>query len=74
MTRSPSIAAKIYDFYTREVPDALSRDLAFNERATTKTIEILGELGELQPPYPPASQFYDSSYLSQALQAVGSSR
>jgi len=51
--------------------DALARDLGFNERATTKTIEILGELGELQPPYPPAQQFYEPSYYQRALQELG---
>ncbi len=68
---SPSIAEKIYTFYTQETPDALARDLGFNERATTKTIEILGELGELQPPYPPAQQFYEPSYYQRALQELG---
>jgi ABC-type nitrate/sulfonate/bicarbonate transport system substrate-binding protein len=71
---TPTIAAKIYDFYTRETPDALARDLSFNERATSKTIEILGELGELERPFPSATQFYEPSYLSQAQQAVGPSR
>lgn len=71
---SPSIAEKIYTYYTREVPDALARDLNFNERATTKTIETAGELGEIERPFPPATQFYDPTYLAQAQQAVGPAR
>jgi NitT/TauT family transport system substrate-binding protein len=71
---SPTIADKIYAYYTRDVPEALARDLDFNERATTKTIETAGELGEIDRPYPPATQFYEPSYLSQAQQAVGPAR
>ncbi|MBX5491591.1 MAG: ABC transporter substrate-binding protein [Chloroflexi bacterium] len=69
---SPAIAARIYDFYTRETPDALARDLQLNERATTRTIEIVGELGELTAPYPPASQFLAPEYLQRALRELGS--
>jgi NitT/TauT family transport system substrate-binding protein len=69
---TPTIADKIYTYYSREVPDALARDLAFNERATTKTIETVGELGELERPFPPASSFYEPSYLQRALQELGS--
>jgi NitT/TauT family transport system substrate-binding protein len=69
---TPTIADKIYTYYTHDVPDALARDLSFNERATTKTIETAGELGEIERPYPPATQFYEPSYLSQAQRELGS--
>ena len=69
---SPAIAARIYDYYTHEVPDALARDLQLNERATTKTIEIVGELGELTAPYPPARQFLAPEHLQRVLRDLGS--
>jgi NitT/TauT family transport system substrate-binding protein len=69
---SPSIAEKIYSYYTHDVPDALSPDLNFNERATTKTIETTGELGEIEQPYPPATSFYEPSYLQRAQRELGS--
>jgi ABC-type nitrate/sulfonate/bicarbonate transport system substrate-binding protein len=68
---SPAIATRIYDYYTREVPDALARDLRLNERATSKTIEIVGELGELSAPYPPARQFLAPEYLERVLSELG---
>jgi ABC-type nitrate/sulfonate/bicarbonate transport system substrate-binding protein len=69
---TPSIAEKIYTYYTREVPDALSRDLAFSERATAKTIEIVGELGDIERPFPAPSQFFEPSYRERALRELGS--
>jgi NitT/TauT family transport system substrate-binding protein len=69
---SPAIAARIYDYYTHAVPDALARDLQLNERATAKTIEIVGELGELPTPYPPARQFLAPEHLQRVLRELGS--
>ncbi|HLH21171.1 MAG TPA: ABC transporter substrate-binding protein [Chloroflexota bacterium] len=71
---TPAIADKIYTYYTHDVPDALARDLNFNEQATTKTIETIGELGDIPAPLPQATSFYERSYLAQAQQAVGPAR
>ena len=71
---TPTIAEKIYTYYTREVPDALARDLALNERATTKTIETVGELGEIERPFPAATQFYERTYLERAQQELSAAR
>jgi ABC-type nitrate/sulfonate/bicarbonate transport system substrate-binding protein len=69
---TPAIADKIYTYYTRDVPDALARDLNFNERATTKTIETIGELGDIERPFPEATSFYEPSYLQRAQRELGS--
>ena len=54
-------ADRAYDYYITNKIQPL--DGTVPEQGVQKVIESLGELGELQKPYPPTSRFIDMSYL-----------
>ncbi len=72
MRVSPDVAEKVYLAYAQDWPNALAPDLRFNERATARTIETAGELGEIERPYPSPSQLQEPQYLERALREVES--
>lgn len=64
----PEHADRAYDYYITNQIQPL--DGTVPERGVQRVIESLGELGELQKPYPPASKFIDLSYLREAQRRV----
>lgn len=61
-------ADQAYDYYiTRKIQPL---DGSVPEAGVKKVIDSLGALGDLQKPYPPASEFIDMSYLREAQRRV----
>jgi ABC-type nitrate/sulfonate/bicarbonate transport system substrate-binding protein len=69
---SPELAEKTYRYYTQDFPNAIAPDLRFDERATLRTIEVLGEQDAIERPYPTPAQLWEPAYLERALREVGS--
>jgi ABC-type nitrate/sulfonate/bicarbonate transport system substrate-binding protein len=67
--QSPKDAADSYDYYFSTLK-GFSRDGLLSGTAYRKMTEGLIELGDLSPPVPPASKFFDDSFVRQATAQV----
>jgi len=63
--QSQKDAADSYDYYFSTLK-GFSRDGLLSDKAYAKMTEGLIELGDLSPPAPPASKFFDDSFVRQA--------
>ena len=67
MTGAPrDIAEKILRFYFEPFNGSMPRSAEIDMAGMTAVIALMGTIGELQPPLPPAEQFVDLRYLKAA--------